>query len=181
MDMENRRLTILRVVAILFTIHYSLFIASAQDSIPQLRFGYLSYQEALEAMADYTIVQKDMHNLRAQYDAEMKRVEDEFNRKYEDFLDGQREFPKTILRKRQTELQELMTKNIAFKQESLQQLDDTEQEKMAPLRERLTQAIAAIAAEQGLAFVINTDADACPYINPSMGIDISQQVKDAIK
>jgi outer membrane protein len=111
----------------------------------------------------------------------MKRVEDEFNRKYEDFLDGQREVPKTILRKRQTELQELMTKNIAFKQESLQQLDDTEQEKMAPLRERLTQAIAAIAAEQGLAFVINTDADACPYINPSMGIDISQQVKDALK
>jgi outer membrane protein len=146
-----------------------------------LRFGYLSYQEALEAMADYAIVQKDMANLRAQYDAEMKRVEDEFNRKYEDFLDGQREFPKTILRKRQTELQELMTKNIAFKQESLQQLDDTEQEKMAPLRERLTQAIAAIAAEQGLAFVINTDADACPYINPSMGIDISQQVKDALK
>lgn len=132
-------------------------------------------------MADYAIVQKDMANLRAQYDAEMKRVEDEFNRKYEDFLDGQREFPKTILRKRQTELQELMTKNIAFKQESLQQLDDTEQEKMAPLRERLTQAIAAIAAEQGLAFVINTDADACPYINPSMGIDISQQVKDALK
>jgi outer membrane protein len=146
-----------------------------------LRFGYLSYQEALEAMPDYAIVQKDMANLRAQYDAEMKRVEDEFNRKYEDFLDGQREFPKTILRKRQTELQELMTKNIAFKQESLQQLDDTEQEKMAPLRERLTQAIAAIAAEQGLAFVINTDADACPYINPSMGIDISQQVKDALK
>lgn len=132
-------------------------------------------------MADYAIVQKDMANLRAQYDAEMKRVEDEFNRKYEDFLDGQREFPKTILRKRQTELQELMTKNIAFKQESLQQLDDTEQEKMAPLRERLTQAIAAIAAEQGLAFVINTDADACSYINPSMGIDISQQVKDALK
>jgi outer membrane protein len=146
-----------------------------------LRFGYLSYQEALEAMADYAIVQKDMANLRAQYDAEMKRVEDEFNRKYEDFLDGQREFPKTILRKRQTELQELMTKNIAFKQESLQQLDDTEEEKMAPLRERLTQAIAAIAAEQGLAFVINTDADACSYINPSMGIDISQQVKDALK
>ena len=171
----------MRVVAILFTIHYSLITASAQDSIPQLRFGYLSYQEVLEAMADYAIVQKDMANLRAQYDAEMKRVEDEFNRKYEDFLDGQREFPKTILRKRQTELQELMTKNIAFKQESLQQLDDTEQEKMAPLRERLTQAIATIAAEQGLAFVINTDADACPYINPSMGIDISQQVKDALK
>ena len=174
--MENRRLTILRVIAILFTIHYSLFTATAQDSIPQLRFGHLSYQQALEAMPAYAIVQKEMADLRAQYAAEMKRVEDEFNRKYEDFLDGQREFPKTILRKRQTELQELMTRNIAFKQESLQQLANTEKEKTAPLRELLRQAIATVAATQQLAFVINTDADACPYINPAVGTDISEQV-----
>jgi outer membrane protein len=144
------------------------------------RFGHLSYQQTLEAMPDYAIVQKNMANLRTQYDAEMKRVEDEFNRKYEDFLDGQREFPKTILRKRQTELQELMTRNIAFKQESLQQLANTEKEMMAPLRQRLNQAIATVAAAQQLAFVINTDADACPYINPSMGIDISQEVNNLL-
>ena len=178
--MENKRLTILRVVAILFTIHYSLFTASAQDSTTVARFGHLSYQQTLEAMPDYAIVQKNMANLRTQYDAEMKRVEDEFNRKYEDFLDGQREFPKTILRKRQTELQELMTRNIAFKQESLQQLANTEKEMMAPLRQRLNQAIATVAAAQQLAFVINTDADACPFIDPAVGIDISEQVNNLL-
>ena len=154
---------------------------SAQDSIPAIRFGYLSYQQALQAMSDYAIAQKELTTLRAQYEAEMKRVEDEFNRKYEDFLDGQSEFPVTILRKRQTELQELMTKNIAFKEESLQQLATTEQEMMAPLKERLNEVIAVIAREQGYALVINTDADACPYINPEMGEDINQLVQDALK
>ena len=154
---------------------------SAQDSIPLLRFGHLSYEQALQSMPDYAVVQKKLVDLRAQFDAEMKRVEDEFNRKYEDFLDGQREFPKTILRKRQTELQELMSKNIAFKEEGLQELANTEQELMAPLKERLTQLITQIATRQGLAFVINTDADACPYINPTMGIDISQEVQNALK
>ena len=154
---------------------------SAQDSISGIRFGHLSYKQALESMSDYTICQQKMQTLRDQYQAEMKRVEDEFNRKYEDFLDGQREFPKTILRKRQTELQELMSKNIAFKNESLQQLAAAEQEMMEPLKARLSEAIARIATERGYAFVINTDADACPFINPMMGEDINQLIQDAFK
>ena len=68
------------------------------------RYGYLSYQEALKSMPQYAMVQKKMENLRSQYQAETLRVEEEFNRKYEEFLEGQREFPKTILQKRQTEL-----------------------------------------------------------------------------
>ena len=84
--------------------------ASAQDSL-SIRFGYLSYEQALQSMPEYKAARENTDKLWGQYEAELKRVEDEFNRKYEDFLDGQRDFPKTILRKRQTELQELMTKN----------------------------------------------------------------------
>ena len=100
---------------------------SAQDSL-SIRFGYLSYQQALQAMPQYALVQKQMAELRHQYEAELQRVTNEFNRKYEEFLEGQREFPKTILQKRQTELQELMTRNVTFKEESLKQLADAERE-----------------------------------------------------
>ena len=67
-----------------------------------MKFGFLSYEAALQSMGEYALVQKQMADLRTQYEAETKRVEDEFNAKYEDFLEGQREFPKTILQKRQT-------------------------------------------------------------------------------
>ena len=144
-------------------------------------FGYLSYEQALKSMREYAIVQKNLTDLKAQYQAETKRVEEEFNRKYEEFLDGQREFPKTILQKRQTELQELMEKNIAFKEESRQQLEAAEKEAMAPLKTRLSETIAKIAKRHGLALVINTDAEACPYIDPLMGEDLNQIVQDALK
>ena len=81
-------------------------------------FGYLSYETALKSMPQYAEVQQTLAQLREQYQAETLRVEDEFNRKYEDFLEGQRDFPRTILQKRQTELQELMEKNIKFKENS---------------------------------------------------------------
>ena len=153
---------------------------SAQEN-NTFRFGYLSYEQALKSMSQYAVMQKKMADLEAQYQAETKRVEDEFNRKYEEFLEGQREFPKTILQKRQVELQELMEKNIAFKDESRQQLASAEEEMTTPLKEQLSGVIAKIAKERGLAFVINTDSNACPFIDPTMCEDINMLVQDALK
>ena len=144
---------------------------SAQEN-NTFRFGYLSYEQALKSVPQYAIMEKQLADLEAQYQAETKRVEDEFNRKYEEFLEGQREFPKTILQKRQVELQELMEKNIAFKEESRQQLASAEEEALAPLKAHLSEAIAKVAKEHGLAFVVNTDSDAYPFIDPEMGMDI---------
>lgn len=150
--------------------------AQAQDNAPALKFGYLSYDLALKSMKEYATVQMRMDSLRSAFNAEMQRVEDEFNRKYEDFLDGQKDFPRTILLKRQTELQEMLQKNVAFKQQSVQEMKDTEAQLMAPLRIHLNEAIATIAREQGLVLVINTDANACPFIEPAMGVDVNELV-----
>lgn len=150
--------------------------AQAQDNAPALKFGYLSYDLALKSMKEYATVQMRMDSLRSAFNAEMQRVEDEFNRKYEDFLDGQKDFPRTILLKRQTELQEMLQKNVTFKQQSVQEMKDTEAQLMAPLRIHLNEAIATIARELGLALVINTDANACPFIEPAMGVDVNELV-----
>ena len=154
--------------------------ASAQENIT-MKFGFLSYEAALQSMGEYALVQKQMADLSTQYEAETKRVEDEFNAKYEDFLEGQREFPKTILQKRQTELQELMQKNIEFKQNSIQELAKAEQEAMAPLRIKLIETLGNIGRERGYAFIVDTDQKALPFINPAMGEDINQLVQNALK
>ena len=168
-----------RLILLIFTM--MALTASAQDSTAVIRFGYLNYQQVLQSMPQYALVQQQMADLRQQYEAEMQRVTNEFNRKYEEFLEGQREFPKTILQKRQTELQELMTRNVAFKEESRKQLADAEREALAPLRIHLSETVAKIASERGLALVVNTDSDACPYINPELGEDLNQLVSDALK
>ena len=58
---------------------------SAQEN-NTFRFGYLSYEQALKSVPQYAIMKKQMADLEAQYQAETKRVEEEFNRKYEEFL-----------------------------------------------------------------------------------------------
>ena len=166
----------MRRILILICALIALNAQAQNDSTQVFRFGYLSYKAAIERMAEYAVVQQQMEDLRAQYKAETLRVEDEFNRKYEEFLDGQREFPRTILQKRQTELQELMEKNIKFKDQSRQELEDAERQAMAPLRIRLIELLSTIGRERGYAFVYDTDTKALPFINPAQGEDISQMV-----
>lgn len=138
--------------------------------------GYLSYDSALVAMPEYAAVMQQMADTRTAYNEEMKRVENEFNSKYEEFLENRKDFPRTILLKRQTELQELLERNIAFKNESRRDLRKQEKELLAPLRARLNEVVAAVAREHGLLIVVNTDADACPFIEPQQSIDLNEEV-----
>ena len=142
----------------------------------ELKFGYLSYNAVMQAMPEYAAMQNSMAELRQKYEAEQKRVEDDFNKKYEEFLDGQKSFPKTILQKRQSELQEMLDKNIAFKKESQRLLSQAEEEEMAPIRVRLAEVLDAIGRERGYAFIVNIDEKVALWLNPSLGEDITATV-----
>ena len=144
----------------------------ATAATQEVKFGYVSYSTLLESMPDYAVAMNKYAQLEEKYAAETRRVEDDFNAKYEAFLEGQRDFPPTILNKRQSELQELLEKNIAFKNESKRLLAEAKAELMKPLRDKLSNVLSTIGTEQGLAFIINTDNDSCPFINSQMGVNV---------
>lgn len=146
----------------------------------QTRFGYFSFDNVLKSMPDYVMAQRSIDDLRQKYDAEMKRAEDEFNSKYEEFLDVQKDLVPAILRKRQAELQEMMQKNINFKNESQRLLKQAEADAFAPMKNKLYNALTKVGQAQGYAFILNTDGDACPYVNPEMGEDATELIKEAL-
>lgn len=146
----------------------------------QTRFGYFSFDNVLKSMPDYVMAQRSIDDLKQKYDAEMKRAEDEFNSKYEEFLDVQKDLVPAILRKRQAELQEMMQKNINFKNESQRLLKQAEADAFAPVKNKLYNALTKVGQAQGYAFILNTDGDACPYVNPEMGEDATEFIKEAL-
>ena len=168
-----KKVTLILVMALMGLVGY------AQDA-QALKYGYLSYDSVFKAMPEYATMQASMQTLRDKYEAEQKRVEDDFNKKYEEFLDGQASFPQTILQKRQSELQEMLDKNIAFKKESQRLLCKAECEAKAPLKERLAAVLAKVGEERGYAFILNIDGNAAPWLNSAMGEDISEVVKQLL-
>jgi len=163
---------------ILFLLLLATMPAMAQG---ELKFGFLSYNIVMQAMPEYAAMQNSMAELREKYEAEQKRVENDFNKKYEEFLDGQKSFPKTILQKRQSELQEMLDKNVAFKKESQRLLKQAEEDAMAPIQVRLATALDTIGKERGFAFIVNTDEKATLWLNPSLGEDITATVIEQLQ
>ena len=155
--------------------------ANAQSSATTMKFGFLSYDSVKQSMKEYAEMQQQVAAMRSAYEAEMKRVENDFNKKYEEFLDGQKNFPKTILQKRQSELQEMLDKNIAFKNESLRILNEQESQLMESINLMVKICVQQVGQKHGYAFILNTDADAIPWLNPEMGEDVTEEVKALLR
>ncbi|MCR5819635.1 MAG: OmpH family outer membrane protein [Bacteroidaceae bacterium] len=147
---------------------------------PKLQFGYLSYNSVYEKLPEYAEAQKQFEALKAKYEAEAKRSENEFQKKFAEFLQGQKDFPASIMQKRQVELQELMEKSISFRRESRSLLKKAEADMQKPVLARLNAVISSIAAEQGLQFVINTDGNTLPFVSSAVGVDITDAVLDKL-
>ena len=171
--LKNRNLMVLILSFIIYHLSFS-------PTKAQVFIGYLSYDSALVSMPQYKIVMENMATLRQSYERELKSAEAEFNQKYEAFLEGRKDFPRTILLKRQTELQQLLERNVLFKEQGLRDLDQARTEALLPLRRQLEQAISEVASNYQLIVVVNTDANACPYLAADMAIDLNADVQQLL-
>lgn len=177
----------MKQLLLLFTLLLTLPMAAqdAQDSTPMhhqptVCIGYVSYDSALASMPQQAIVQQQIKQLREAYDQELQRTQKEFNQKYEAFLEGMKDFPRTILLKRQNELQQLLQQNLDFKKKGRADLRKAEQEAMAPLRQQLKEVIAKVAKKYALTLVVNTDSNACPFIDTDLSVDINREVVELL-
>ncbi len=160
---------------------YLLFLLLLPLSVAaQVKFGYLSYRTICQEMPQYVGAQQQLHELKAVYEKEAERGEEEFKRKFADFLQGQKDFPANILQKRQAELQELMDKGIKFRKEAEKLLSDAEKSLLHNLSKQLDEAILSVGKEIGYAFILNIDDNACPFINPLLGDDVSNLVREKL-
>lgn len=146
----------------------------------QTKFGYVSYMELVKSLPEYNLVQSHIDELQRKYEAEIERSDREFNLKYADFIEEQSQFPDNIRIKRHKELQELMEKTIAFKDEVQRIMREARGELMKPLYEKVNEASMAVCINGGYHYILNTDDCAYIAINPQYGEDVTMQVKQEL-
>ena len=97
-------------------------------SAAQIQFGYLSYDTILRELPEYAKATQELAALKAKYEAEAQKGEEEFQRKFVDFLEGQKDFPQAIMQKRQAELQGLMENGVTFRMKSQELIAQAEKD-----------------------------------------------------
>lgn len=146
----------------------------------QIQFGYMSYKQILQQLPEYAQATKNLAILKAKYEAEAQKGEEEFQRKFVDFLQGQKDFPQAIMQKRQAELQTLMDNGVAFRMKSQELIASAEKDLMQEAYKRLNRALLEVGVEYGYGYILNTDDNNCPYINPVIGFDVTELVRQKL-
>lgn len=141
-----------------------------------LVMGSIRTNTILQNMPQYKAMQASMQALREQYEAEARKSEEDFQRKFEEFLQGKDEFPKTILEKRQNELQSILEANANFRIKVQELLAEAEKSLMTDVRAEMTDAIAVVAQDKGVSIVFDLDNGSVPYILSGLAVDLTADV-----
>ena len=141
----------------------------------QAKFGHVNTQEIIQAMPEYEKAKSEIDALTAQYDADLKSMQDELQKKAEAFDKEQATLPENIKQRRNQELQDMYQKIQQSYQDNQQALGKASQEKMQAIQTKILDAIKAVG--QAGQYVYIMENNSLPYISTTLSTDVTAQVK----
>ena len=141
----------------------------------QAKFGHVNTQEIIQAMPEYTKAKSEIDALQAQYEADLKSMQDELQKKGEAFDKEQANLPENIKQRRQTELQEMYQKIQQSYQDNQQALQKASAEKMQAIQAKVMEAVNAIGKDGGYVYIMELGSQL--YISSTLSTDVTAQVK----
>lgn len=145
-----------------------------------LKFGHINAQEIVTAMPEFTKAQTDIQNLEKQLTSELQRSNEEFNKKYQEFMQAQDSLPQNIAERRQKELIDMQQRTEQFQQEAAQQMQKAQADAMAPIYKKLDDAIKAVGAAEGVIYIFDLARTPVAYVNESQSINLTAKVKSQL-
>ena len=149
----------------------------APMSVFAQKFGHIKTQEILVAMPDYIKAQTDIQTMQKQYEDEMKRAQEEFNKKFTAYQEEQANLPKNIQERRQKELQELSQKGMQMKQDAQQELESSWMTMLEHIAKKIDDAIKAVGQDGGYVYIFDLNATQIPFVNETLSTDVTSAVK----
>ncbi len=154
-----------------------LLLLIAPVSVFAQKFAYFRSMDVAVVMPEYAKAQTDIQAMQKTYEDEIKRTSDEFNKKFAEFQEEQKNLPQNILERRQKELQDLQEKGMQFQQDAQQQLQKAYTDMMDPIYKKLEDAMKEVGKAGGYTFVFDLNRTDIPYINEAEVKDITNDIK----
>lgn len=159
---------------IIITIMLALpMLASAQ------KFGHINTQELFAQMPEVAQVKLKMDTINAQYESQLTSMQEEFQKKLQDYQSQEATMADAVKQIRQQELQEMQQRIQLFYQTAEQDIQKKQQELLAPVHEKMSKAIKAVGEREGYTYIFDSAAmvhigndatDATPAVKKELGI-----------
>jgi len=140
------------------------------------KFGHVNSQEIVQAMPEFTKARTDIEALTKQYEADLKSMQEELQKKSEAYEKEQATLPANVKQRREQELQEMYQKIQQSYQDNQQALAKEQSEKMQAITSKVLAAIKEVGQAGGFVYIMDLTGG-IPYISTTLSTDVTAQVK----
>mgnify|MGYP000936954697 FL=1 len=142
----------------------------------QQKFGHINAQEVMSQMPEFIKARGEMEAKAKQYENDLKAMQDELQRKSQEYDKNKSTMNATKQQETETELNNLYQKYQQALQDNQQSLAKEQQDKMQPITTKLVNAIKAVGQAGGYVYIMDTSAG-IPYISDTLSKDVTAEVK----
>ena len=142
----------------------------------QQKFGHINAQEVMSQMPEFIKARGEMEAKAKQFENDLKAMQDELQRKSQEYDKNKSTMNATKQQETETELNNLYQKYQQALQDNQQTLSKEQQEKMQPITTKLVNAIKAVGKAGGYVYIMDVSSG-IPYISDTLSKDVTAEVK----
>ena len=142
------------------------------------KLGHVNTSELFAQMPEVAKIKLQMDTIQSQYENQLTMMQEEFQKKAEDYQKQAASMTDAIRQIREQELQEMQQRIQLFYQTAEQDITKKQQELLAPVHERMAKAINAVGEKEGYTYIF--DSAAMVYVSPNAE-DVMPSVKKELK
>lgn len=143
----------------------------------QNKFGNINTEELFNAMPEKAQIEKEMQDLSQKYETELSKMSEEYQAKVSEYLAQHDSLPANIQEAREQEIGQLQQRIQNFRQMAMQDLQTKQQEKTAPVFDKIQKAITAVGERDGFTYIFDTTQAGVLYFSPTQCVDAMPLVK----
>ena len=143
------------------------------------KFGHVNTQELFAQMPEVNQIRLKMDTIQSQYETQLASMNEEIQKKAQDYQAQEATMADAVRQIRQQELQEMQQRIQLFYQTAEQDIQKKQQELLTPVHERMAKAIKAVGEREGYTYIFDSAAmvhigadavDVMPAVKKELGI-----------
>jgi len=158
---------------------FSLFFIENLTAQTVQQIAYINSNELLEAMPEKVKASNTLIDLNQKYKDELKVIQNDYNKKYSDFISYQTSMAENIRLRRMQELYELERQINDFMKVAQQDIESQEKNLIDPLRQKIKDAVYQVGVERGFICIYDLANPAIAFVTPD-AVDATNMVKQKL-
>ena len=149
-------------------------------SLNAQKFAHFNSADIIPNMKEYVTATEEIQAMAKQYEDDMKLMQEELQKKGDEYQKEQANLLENVRQRREQELQDLYQRLQQSYQDNQQALEKARQEKMGAINEKVIAAVKMVGEAGGYVYVVDLNTGAIPFVNSQLSTDVSDLIKKEV-